>query len=58
MVDLWNRKLAPAPLTRTSYPARDPQWDPNTWWLHDPGRTLTAVELAKLSVEIATSIFH
>jgi uncharacterized SAM-binding protein YcdF (DUF218 family) len=45
-------------LTFSNYPARDPDWDPNTWWLHEPARTLTAVELAKLSVEIASTVFH
>jgi hypothetical protein len=45
-------------LTFTNYPARDPQWDPNTWWLHEPARTLTLVELAKVSVEVASSVFH
>ncbi|MEA2627488.1 MAG: hypothetical protein QOD06_3533 [Candidatus Binatota bacterium] len=56
--NLFADEFAPASLTFTNYPARDPQWDPNTWWLHDPARTLTAVELVKLSAEIATSIFH
>ena len=56
--DLFLREFAPAKLTFTNYPARDPLWDPNTWWLHEPSRTLTVVELAKLSVEIASSAFH
>jgi uncharacterized SAM-binding protein YcdF (DUF218 family) len=56
--NLFARELPPAGLRFTNYPARDPQWDPNTWWLHEPARTLTAVELAKLSVEVATSLFH
>ena len=56
--DLFGREFGPAKLTFTNYPARDPQWDPNTWWLHEPARTLTVVELAKLSVELANSAFH
>lgn len=56
--NLFAAEFAPASLRFTNYPARDPQWDPNTWFLHDPARTLTTVELAKLSVEIASSIFH
>ncbi|MDQ6858848.1 MAG: YdcF family protein [Chloroflexota bacterium] len=56
--NLLAAEFAPASLAFTNYPARDPQWDPNTWFLHDPARTLTAVELVKLSVEIASAIFH
>jgi uncharacterized SAM-binding protein YcdF (DUF218 family) len=56
--NLFGREFPPANLTFTNYPARDPQWDPNTWWLHEPARTLTVVELAKLSVEVVSSVFH
>lgn len=56
--NLFAQEFGPAKLTFTNYPARDPQWDPNTWWLHEPARTLTVVELAKLSVEVASSAFH
>ena len=55
---LFGREFPPANLTFTNYPARDPQWDPNTWWLHEPARTFTVVELAKLSVEVGTALFH
>ncbi|HVR89127.1 MAG TPA: YdcF family protein [Candidatus Limnocylindria bacterium] len=55
---LFGRAFAPAKLTFRNYPARDPEWDPNTWWLHEPARTLTAVELAKLSVEVASAPFR
>ena len=55
---LFAQAFGPAALTFTNYPARDPDWDPNTWWLHEPARTLTAVELAKLSIEIGSTIFH
>jgi uncharacterized SAM-binding protein YcdF (DUF218 family) len=56
--NLFGREFAPAGLVFTNYPARDPQWDPNTWWVREPSRTLTVVELAKLSVEVASSAFH
>lgn len=56
--NVFAREFGPVGLRFTNYPARDPQWDPNTWWLHEPARTLTVVELAKLSVDIASSVFH
>ncbi|HLZ48012.1 MAG TPA: YdcF family protein [Candidatus Limnocylindria bacterium] len=56
--NLFAEEFGPAKLTFTNYPARDPQWDPNTWWLREPSRTLTVVELAKLSVEVASSALH
>jgi len=56
--NLFDQEFEPANLTFANYPARDPQWDPNTWWLHEPARTLTLVELAKLSAEVATTAFH
>jgi uncharacterized SAM-binding protein YcdF (DUF218 family) len=56
--NLFAKEFAPAKLTFTNYPARDPQWDPNTWWLREPSRTRTAVELAKLSVEVMSATFH
>ncbi|HEV2250240.1 MAG TPA: YdcF family protein [Candidatus Limnocylindria bacterium] len=56
--NLFAQEFGAAKLAFTNYPARDPQWDPNTWWLREPSRTLTVVELAKLSVEVASSAFH
>jgi uncharacterized SAM-binding protein YcdF (DUF218 family) len=56
--NLFAQTFGPDALTFGNYPARDPEWDPNTWWLHEPARTLTTVELAKLSVEIASTVFH
>lgn len=56
--NLFGREFAPIGLRFTNYPARDPQWDPNTWWLQEPARTLTVIELAKLALEVANSIFH
>jgi uncharacterized SAM-binding protein YcdF (DUF218 family) len=56
--NLFGREFGPASLTFSNYPARDVAWDPNTWWLHDPARRLTVVELAKLSVEVVSSVLH
>ena len=55
---LFGREFPPAHLTFINYPARDPAWDPNTWWLREPSRTLTVVELAKLTVEVGSTAFH
>lgn len=52
---LFARAAAQPGLIVRNYPARDPQWDPNTWWLAEPSRTLTVVELAKLSVEVGVA---
>ena len=56
--DLFGRAFKPAKLTFRNYPARDPDWDPNLWWLREPARTLTAVELAKLSVQVVSEPFR
>ncbi|MEA2662387.1 MAG: hypothetical protein QOH08_1959 [Chloroflexota bacterium] len=56
--NLFAEEFAPAHLTFSNYPARDPQWDPSWWWLREPARSLTVVELAKLSIEVARSVFH
>lgn len=56
--NLFAREFPPAGLKFSNYPARDPQWDPNTWWLHEPARTRTLVEFAKLSVEVVSAPFH
>lgn len=55
---LFARESAPAQISVRNYPARDPQWDPNTWWLTEPARSLTLVELAKLSVELGSLPFR
>jgi len=52
---LFARAAAPAGIALRNYPARDPKWDPNTWWLSEPARSLTFVELAKLSVEVGAA---
>ena len=55
---LFARAFPAAHLAFTNYPARDPAWDPNSWWLREPSRTLTVVELAKLTVEVGSTAFH
>jgi uncharacterized SAM-binding protein YcdF (DUF218 family) len=49
---LFARAFEPASLMLRNYPARDPEWDPNFWWRHDPLRSRTLVELAKLGAEL------
>jgi uncharacterized SAM-binding protein YcdF (DUF218 family) len=45
---LFARAFGPAGLSFVNHPANDPQWDPDRWWLGEPAKTLTLVELAKL----------
>jgi hypothetical protein len=49
---LFARAFEPAGLALRNYPARDPAWDPNFWWRHDPLRSRTLIELAKLGAEL------
>jgi len=49
---LFGRAFAPDGLAFRNYPARDPEWDANRWWMREPSRTLTLVELAKLSATV------
>jgi len=49
---LFERSFEPAGLLLRNYPARDPEWDPDLWWLRDPLRSRTLVELAKLGAEL------
>ena len=49
---LFTRAFEPAGLALHNYPARDPEWDPNFWWRHDPLRSRTLIELAKLGAEL------
>lgn len=51
---LFERSFAPASLAFRNYPARDPAWDPYRWWMREPSRTLTFVELAKLGATVIT----
>ncbi|HKW78830.1 MAG TPA: YdcF family protein [Candidatus Limnocylindria bacterium] len=45
---LFTRSFAPAGLAFRNHPADDPEWDPDGWWMREPSRHLTLVELAKL----------
>ena len=45
---LFARSFAPAGLAFRNHPADDPEWDPDGWWMREPSRHLTLVELAKL----------
>jgi uncharacterized SAM-binding protein YcdF (DUF218 family) len=49
---LFARSFEPAGLALRRYPARDPEWDPNFWWRHDPLRSRTLIEIAKLGAEL------
>ena len=49
---LFERAFAPAGLSFLNHPADDPAWDADRWWIHEPSRTLTLVELAKLGANI------
>ena len=49
---LFARAFSPAGLSFRNHPADDPEWDANTWWIREPSRTLTMVELAKLGAVI------
>ncbi len=49
---LFARSFARDGLAFRNYPARDPSWDPDRWWMREPSRTLTLVELAKLGATV------
>ncbi len=49
---LFERAFAPRGLVFRNHPAEDPSWDPNRWFLQEPSRTLTLVELAKLGAAL------
>lgn len=49
---LFSRAFAPVGLTFLNHPAADPDWDPDRWWLREPSRSLTLVELAKLGAAL------
>ena len=52
---LFERAFAPLGLVFRNHPADDPTWDPDRWFLHEPSRTLTLVELAKLGAALVFS---
>jgi uncharacterized SAM-binding protein YcdF (DUF218 family) len=49
---LFKRAFEPAGLVLRNYPARDLEWDANLWWVRDPLRSRTLIELAKLAAEL------
>ena len=49
---LFSRAFGPSGLTFLNHPADDPQWDPDRWFLREPSRTLTLIELAKLGAAV------
>lgn len=49
---LFSRSFEPAGLSFRNHPADDPDWDPDRWWMREPSRRLTLVELAKLGASI------
>jgi uncharacterized SAM-binding protein YcdF (DUF218 family) len=49
---LFTRSFRPAGLVVRNYPARDPEWNPDLWWLREPLRSRTLVEIAKLGAEL------
>ena len=49
---LFERAFAAEGLSFLNHPADDPSWDSDRWWMREPSRTLTLVELAKLGASI------
>lgn len=49
---LFARAFEPVGLSFRNHPATDPAWDPDRWWMTDPPRNRTLVELAKLGAVI------
>ena len=52
---LFSQAFTPLGLSFLNHPAVDPQWNPDRWWLTDPPRRLTLVELVKLGAVIVGS---
>lgn len=55
---LFDRQVGSTGITFHNYPARDPEWDRTTWWVREPSRSRTLVELAKLGVEMMGGLFR
>ena len=49
---LFARAFDPAGLAFRNHPAEDPEWDPDRWWMREPSRSLTLVEIAKLGAAV------
>ena len=52
---LFERAFTPLGLAFRNHPADDPTWDPDRWFLREPSRTLTLVEIAKLGAALVFS---
>ena len=52
---LFSRAFAQSAIALHNYPARDPQWNAFLWWRHEPMRSQTLLELAKLGSVILSS---
>lgn len=50
---LFAREFDRVDLEFRNHPASDPEWDPTLWWMQEPSRTRTIVELAKLGALVA-----
>jgi uncharacterized SAM-binding protein YcdF (DUF218 family) len=48
----FSNAFAPRGVALRNYPARDPQWNAYLWWQHEPMRSQTLLELAKLGAVI------
>ena len=44
----FGRAFATPAIKLRNYPARDPEWNAQLWWQHEPMRSQTLLELAKL----------
>ena len=55
---LFDRQVGGTGITFRNYPARDAEWDRTTWWVREPSRSRTLVEVAKLGVEVMGGLFR
>ncbi|TMC32647.1 MAG: YdcF family protein [Chloroflexi bacterium] len=51
----FSRAFEPHAIKLRNYPARDSQWNAVLWWQHEPMRSQTLLELAKLGSVILSS---
>jgi uncharacterized SAM-binding protein YcdF (DUF218 family) len=50
---LFEREFDRAALSFRNHPASDPDWDASFWWMSEPSRSRTLLELAKLGALVA-----
>lgn len=55
---LFGRRLEGTDIELRNYPARDAEWDRTLWWTREPSRSLTLVEVAKLSLDAVGGLFR